>query len=91
MDLLQHLQQLYLENQGAVGRNHLAGTTCAVTQIAGDVEFPFRSYRHQLQGFYPSGNYLVYTEGGGLATLDAAVKQGAIDECTLVVALYAVV
>ena len=71
-------------------RNHFSGTSCAIAQVRWDIQFPFSTFRHQLQGFYPTWNYLVNAEYGRFATLDRTVEQGAVYQRAFVVASYLV-
>ena len=70
--------------------NHLTCSLGAVSQLAGDVEFPFGAFGHQLQGFHPTRDYLADAECGRLAALDGAVEQRSVNQRTFVVALYLV-
>ena len=72
-------------------RNHLTCSLGAVSQLAGNVEFPFGAFGHQLQGFHPTRDYLADAECGRLAALDGAVEQRSVNQCAFVVALYLVV
>jgi len=81
----QDLQQLHLEDEVAVGWDLAAGTASAVGEVGGDVEFPFVAGAHELEGFGPALDQLADAEGGGLATGDGAVEDGAIGEGAVVV------
>ena len=70
-----NLYQFYVKHQCAVWRNLCSGTTLTVCQQVGDVEAVLGTLLHQLNTFCPSGDYLIQTEVGRLATLVAAIKD----------------
>ena len=78
-----------VDNDEAI-TSHFSGTSCAIAQVRWDIQFPFSTFRHQLQGFYPTWNYLVNAEYGRFATLDRTVEQGAVYQRAFVVASYLV-
>lgn len=59
------LEQLYLEDQGAVGL-YLAGATVAITQLCRDIQLPFRAFLHELQGLLPALDHPIRAKGRGL-------------------------
>ena len=73
------LKQLDVEDKCRVG---LDGTCAvgAVGKIGRDEQPVGCTLTHELQTLDPTGDYLTYSEGGGLAALHAAVKYGAVDQ-----------
>src|SRR5262249_11798980 len=84
--LLDDVEQLNLENErGASRDSDLVQMTVGDRRRAG--QFRLLARLHPLQALGPAGNDLGQRELGRLAALDRAVKDGAVDERTLIVHL----
>ena len=87
INLLFDVNKLNLENQ-ARERLDFASLTACISLLLGNVYHPCRTYRHVSKSSLPSGNNLIATESGGLATLVAAIENAVVDKFTLVINLY---
>ena len=83
---LHYRKKLDGEDKGGVGRDGVAGAMLAISQVVRDIELVFCPDLHQLDALGPSCYNLTQTELGRLVAAVGGVKDGAVDECTLVVA-----
>ena len=83
---LEHLEKLYIKDEGGIGRNLSTGTTFAIGEVVGDVETVLRAFLHELDTFGPTCDDLIEGELGGLTTLYGGVEDGAIGQRAMIVA-----
>ena len=87
---LEHFQQLYVKDEGGVGRDRVASSVFAVGEVIGEIETVLGTLFHQLHALGPAGNDLVETEVCGLVTLVGTVEDGAVNQGPMIVAANSV-
>ena len=75
-----YLDKLHVENESRMRRNGIRYALCAVCKVRGNEETVFRTLFHQLYALCPSGNHAVERESSRFATVDRAVKHGAVEK-----------
>src|SRR5713101_3513954 len=73
---LLYTQQLDIEDQRGIRRNHPAGAACAIAELGRDRQGALASHLHSGDALVPAGNDLVCPEGEltRLAAVDRAVE-----------------
>ena len=82
-----HRDQLHLEIQRGVGRNHTTRATLAIGNARWAGQLGLAAGLHALHAFGPAGDHAVQRKLGGLATLVRAVELLAIEQGTFVMDL----
>src|SRR5215472_927462 len=57
-----HIQQLDIEDQGCVGRDHSGGAPRAVAQVGRDFQLPLAAHLHACDAIVPALNHLSATQ-----------------------------
>src|SRR5690606_38266325 len=78
-------QQLQFEYQYRIRRNQRARALLAIGQVTGDVQLVLLANVHQLQTFDPTLNHATNRQIDGVATLDRAVENSAVNQTAFIV------
>ena len=74
-----YLDELHVKDERGVGLDG-TGAVGTVGEVRRDEQPVGSTLAHQLQTLDPAGDDLTDSKGGGLATLNAAVKYGAVNQ-----------
>ncbi len=81
-------EEFDFEHERAVGRDLGAGAVLAVSQVRGTLEFELVADFHELESLDPAGDNPGEGKADGLPAFNGAVKNGAVQQCAVVMHLY---